>query len=264
MTRRSSRVSASAPPVSSQVREIAANLDPNRLGYSAEADRGAPIVGPDGMVESGNGRLLALRQVYASNPRAAEAYRSWLAQQGVDVSQYRNPLLVRQRTTPFDTEQRRNFTVAANQAATLAMSASERALADARDISADMLPLIHNADDLGSAANRSFMRRFVQGLPQSEQGTMVDAKGALSAEGLTRVRNAILAKAYGDAATLARIAESTNDEIKSISNALVAAAPQWARMRAEIDAGRVRPDTDATPQVVGCGGAHCRSSLKGG
>jgi hypothetical protein len=46
----------------------------------------------------------------------------------VDVSQYRHPVLVRQRVTPMGPDQRRNFTRAANQAATLAMSAPERAL----------------------------------------------------------------------------------------------------------------------------------------
>jgi ddrB-like ParB superfamily domain len=65
------------------------------------------------MVESGNGRVLALRQVYSSNPGAAQAYRDWLSRQGVDVSRYQNPILVRQRTTPMTMDQRRAFTVAA-------------------------------------------------------------------------------------------------------------------------------------------------------
>ena len=233
-----------------QVRDIATNLDPARLGYSAEADRGAPIVGPDGMVESGNGRVLALRSVYDQGGEAALAYRSWLARQGVDVSAYRNPVLVRQRTTPLTRDQRQAFTVGANQAATLSMSAPERALADARLLDADAISLIHNPDDLGSAGNRAFVRRFVAQLPQGEQGMMADAKGALSADGLARVRNAVLAKAYGDAGLLSRIAESTNDEVRSISSALTAAAPQWARLRAEIEAGRVRPDMDATSHLL--------------
>lgn len=233
-----------------QVRDIATNLDPERLGYSSEADRGAPIVGPDSMVESGNGRVLALRSVYERGGDQAQAYRDWVAKQGVDVSGFREPVLVRERTTELSPEERRDFTVASNQAATLAMSAPERALADAGHVDADSLALIHNADDLAAAVNRPFMRRFVASLPQAEQGSFVDAQGRLSAEGLARVRNAILAKAYGDAATLSRIAESTNDEVKSISNALVAAAPQWARLRAEIQAGNVRPDMDVTPQLL--------------
>jgi hypothetical protein len=231
-----------------QVRDIATNLDPERLGYSAEADRGAPIIGPDGMVESGNGRVLALRHVYDQNAPQAQTYRDWLSRQGVDVSKFRNPILVRQRTTPFTPEQRRAFTVAANQPTTLAMSASERAMADARLIDANSLNLIVNSDDL--SRNHDFVHRFVGQLPQTEQGAMTDARGALSSEGAARVRNAVLAKAYGDAGVLTRIAESTNDEIKSISNALVAAAPRWAKMRAGIEAGSVRRDVDATPDLI--------------
>jgi predicted kinase len=231
-----------------QVRDIATNLDPERLGYSAEADRGAPIIGPDGMVESGNGRVLALRRVYERGGSQAQAYRDWLSRQGVDVSKFRNPILVRQRTTPFTPEQRRAFTVAANQPTTLSMSASELAMADARLIDAGSLNLIVNPDDL--SRNRDFVRRFIGQLPQTEQGAMADTRGALSSEGATRIRNAVLAKAYGDAGVLTRIAESTNDEIKSISNALVGAAPRWAKMRAGVESGTVRRDVDLTPDLI--------------
>jgi hypothetical protein len=47
-----------------QVRDIARNLEPERLGSSPEADRGAPIVSGKNEVESGNGRVMALRKVY--------------------------------------------------------------------------------------------------------------------------------------------------------------------------------------------------------
>ena len=233
-----------------QVRDIATNLDPERLGYSAEADRGAPIVGPDGMVESGNGRVMALRNVYEQGGKRADAYRAWLTRQGVDISGFRNPVLVRQRTTPLQPAERQAFSLAANQAATLSFSAPERALADAHLIDDRTLGLLRNPDDIGAAANRDFVRRFVASLPQGEQGAMADARGALSAEGLTRVRNAILAKAYGDADLLARISESTSDDIRSISNALVAVAPHWARLSSAIQEGRIRPGIDATAELL--------------
>jgi N12 class adenine-specific DNA methylase len=231
-----------------QVRDIASNLDPERLGYSAEADRGAPIVGPDGMVESGNGRVLALRNVYGEGGAKVQEYREWLARQGVDVSQYRNPVLVRQRITPMSPQERQAFTAGANQASTLAMSATERARGDAKLIDDKTLNLLHNPNDIG--ANRDFVRRFVQELPQAEQGALMDASGQLSAEGATRLRNAVFAKAYGDVGVIARIAESTDDEIRSISNALATVAPKWARLRADVEAGRVRPDMDATPDLM--------------
>lgn len=237
-----------------QVREITARLDPERLGFSAEADRGAPIVGDDGMVESGNGRVMAIRQAYAEGGTAANGYRAWLADQGVDVGRYQEPVLVRQRTTPLDQGQRQAFAIAANRPATLALSAPERAMADARSISPDMLELIRNPDDLGAVANRDFVRSFVEKLPQAEQGMIATAEGGLSAEGLARVRNAVLARAYGDtsdgAALLSRIAEATHDEVRSISNALVSAAPLWAKLRADIEAGRVLPHVDLTAELL--------------
>jgi hypothetical protein len=81
-----------------------------------------------------------------------------------DVSAYKRPILVRQRTTPLTPEQRQAFTVAANQPTTLAMSA-----------------LLINPDDLSK--NHDFICNFVAQLPPTERGAMVDAKGQLSSEG---------------------------------------------------------------------------------
>lgn len=233
-----------------QIREMSARLDPERLGVSAEADRGAPIVGSDGMVESGNGRVMAIRQAYQSGGETAQRYRDWVSSQGVDVSGFKEPVIVRQRLTDMTPEQRQSFTVEANQSATLSMSAGERALADARALRVDTLDMIRNADDLGAVANRDFMKAFVQSLPQSEQGMMSTAAGGLSSEGMTRVRNAVLARAYGNDAVLARIAEATSDDVKSISNALVSSAPEWAKFRADVESGSVRADMDLTPELL--------------
>lgn len=48
-------------PTRNQVNAIAAGLQPERLGPSSEADFETPIVGPDNVVESGNGRTMAIR-----------------------------------------------------------------------------------------------------------------------------------------------------------------------------------------------------------
>ena len=232
-----------------QIREIATNLDPERLGYSAEADRGAPIVGPDRMVESGNGRVQALRVLYRANPAKAKLYKDWLKSQGVDVAKYKEPVLVRQRVTALDHEGRKAFTVAANQAATLSMSAPERAIADADNITPHMLDLIRDGD-LGSLENRGFVRALIGTLPASERGNLASTEGGLSAEGLARVKNAVLAKAYGDPDIVSRVTESTDDDVKSISNALVAAAPAWAKLRSDIEVGAVPKEFDFTKPLV--------------
>lgn len=246
-----------------QVNDIAGNLNPSRLGVSSEADRGAPIIGPDGMVESGNGRTLALRRAYAQNGPQAKAYREWLESQGVDVSKFKEPILVRERTTEMTPAERQAFTVGSNQSATLSLSAPERALADARSITADSLDSIRNPGDLGAVENRDFVRQFISKLPQTEQGAMVTASGDLSAEGLARVRNAVLAKAYGDTPILSRVAESTKDDIRSISNALTAAAPEWAALKAAVERGQVPAELDITKELLDAVGRTAKIRAKG-
>jgi hypothetical protein len=233
-----------------QINDISKNLNPERLGRSSEADRGAPIVGPDGMVESGNGRVLAVRKAYEEGGPAADRYRAWLQSQGADIAGMKNPVLVRERATPMSDAERKAFTVAANQSSTLSLSAPERALADARTLAPDTLSLIRNPADLGAVDNRDFVRAFMQGVPASERGALMTASGDLSSEGLTRIRNAVLGKAYGDTPILSRIAESTSDDVKSISNALTAAAPEWARLRAGVASRAVPAELDATPHLL--------------
>lgn len=233
-----------------QVQDMAKNITPQRLGVSTEADRGAPIIGPDGMTESGNGRVLALREAYAANGPQAAKYRAWLESQGVDVSAYREPILVRERATPMNPQERQAFTVAANQSSTLSLSGAERALADSRALSPETLGLIRNAGDIGAVENRDFIRQFMQSVPATERASLMTAAGDLSSEGLTRVRNAVMAKAYGNSSILARAAESTKDEIKAVSNGLQSAAPEWAQLRAAAAAGQVPKSLDATVHLL--------------
>lgn len=233
-----------------QILEIAGRLEPERLGQSSEADRGAPIVGPDRLVESGNGRVAAIREAYARGGEVAARYRAFLTDLGIDVTGYSEPVLVRQRMTDLDPAARQDFTIAANRSAILAMSASERALADARNLSTDLLAMIRNPADLSAAANVDFVRAFVSTLPSSEVGSLTRPDGTVSAEGLARVRNAVLAAAYGDPDVIARVTETTDDEIRSISSALTIAAPGWAAFRRDVAEGRVPAALDVTDQLM--------------
>ncbi|MBN8532459.1 MAG: hypothetical protein J0L51_00080 [Rhizobiales bacterium] len=233
-----------------QVLEMAQKLDPERLGRSSEADRGAPIVGPDGVVESGNGRIMAVRRAYELGGEAAGRYRDWITSQGLDVSGFKAPVLVRERLTPLDPIARRDFAYDANIGTTQRLSSTETALADANRITPDMMALLRDSADLASVGNLGFVRAFIARFPTTEIGALTTAEGRLSAEGLRRVRAAVLGRAYGDAELIARITESADDTIRSVSNALQQIAPDWARMRAEIDAGIVDPRMDLTPQLM--------------
>lgn len=236
-----------------QVAGIVQKIDPARLGLSADAATGAPIVGADGLVESGNARTIALKRIYTANGAKADTYRAFLrdnaAQFGITPEQVdgmAQPVLVRVRDTAVN---RAEFARQANAPTVAAMSPSEQARSDARRV--DSLEDLHpdESGDFSGAASRPFVRRFMAKLPQTEQAGMLDAAGNLSAAGYARVRNAVLAKAYGDSPVLQRMVESMDDNLRNVSRALTIAAPRIAQMRADVEAG-ARHAADITPDVM--------------
>ena len=64
------------------------------------------------------------------------------------------------------------------------------------------------------------------------------------------MQGAIPAAAYDDTRALAVMLDSTDDNIKAISNAMLAAAPAFAKLKAEISAGRVSSEFDITDNVT--------------
>lgn len=236
-----------------QVDEIAAGLEPERLGQSPEAGSGAPIIGPDEVVESGNGRVLALRRVYGDPARAEqrEAYRAWLEAQGFDVSGVQQPVLIARRTSALSPDERRAFVQEANSAQALTMSAAEQARAD-RDLVGRILPL-YQGGDIAVAGNADFVRAFMQGLPQTERGRLMTAKGGLSAEGARRIRGAVIARAYGDemGPLIDRILDSDADGMRAIAGALRDVSGPWAAMRAAAVRGEIAEGMDITADLIG-------------
>ena len=240
-----------------QIARMVQRLQPERLAHSADAATGAPIVGADGLVESGNARSIALKRVYAGQGPQAAAYKDFLQAHAAEfglmpeqVAGMQKPVLVRVRDTPVN---RAEFARQANEPTVAMMSPAEQARADAaRMDSMDGLEPDESGDFSG-AASRGFVRRFMARLPVSEQAAMVDADGRLSSAGYARVRNAVLAKAWGagegGSDALARMTESLDDNTRSISRALMMAAPETARMREAIAAG-ARHDADIAGDVA--------------
>jgi len=233
-----------------QVQSIAGNLQPERLGASASAADGAPIVGPDGVVESGNARVLGLARAYRQNGPAAQSYRDFLHSQGYDTSGMSAPVLVRRRVTDLSPEDRIRFTQEANAPPGLAMSATERAAVDAQRLPADVLDL-YRSGAVGSTENRDFVRAFMRAVPEKgEEGAFATPDGALSVEGTQRIRNALLHKAYGDANLVGALAETGDENIRAFGNALSDAAGDVARLRSQVAAGRVRPEMDISGPLL--------------
>ena len=135
---------------------------------------------------------------------------------------------------------------------TTGSSTAERALADAKYITATMLELIDDATNLNGVRNLAFRRALVAAIPFSErQGlTITELEPSLSEAGLARTTIAILARVYGDADLMANISRSADDEVKSIRDGLLIAAPRWAKFRAAVEAGDIREEFDLTPELI--------------
>lgn len=236
-----------------QVGEIMRHLDPERLGRHTDADRGAPVVGPDGFVESGNGRTMAIRRAYAENPQAAARYRRMVENEaaliGKDVSKMKQPVFIRRRLTDLSEAERLEFVQAANRSSSLLYSAAEHAALDADRLSADILDL-YEGGDLRSVKNAEFVRRFRSAAVSNEEAAgFQTSDGRLSRAGEERIQAALFAKAYGDRELASLLFEDENN-IKSIGRGMLEGAADFARLKEDIKAGRVGAEYDITPDIV--------------
>jgi hypothetical protein len=240
-----------------QIADMAARLDPEQLMPSPNAATGTPIIGPDMMVESGNGRVAAIGRAYELHPDRAAAYRARIEAAGFEIPEgVERPVLVARRTTALDDAGRERFAIEAQDAGVARMTPTEIARTSARAMTADRLARFRPEAALGDAENRDFLQSILSALPASERNALFDPSGALNAEGRRRLSGAFFARAWDDGGPLGReivgrFAELEDPgELKSLIDALEEAAPAWATLRAEIEAGSVRPEFDITPHVL--------------
>jgi len=235
-----------------QINEISGNLNPELLGDSPKASDGRPLVVPvehNGetkyAVVSGNGRTEAIR---SASGDAAKSYDEFVQSKGGKAGDIYAGVL-----DPSKINDLPEFAREANESSTAKMSATEQARADAKDLD---LSNFTPSDDgsIHTGANREFIRNFVGKLPASERGGMMLPDGTLSQEGINRVRNAVFANAYGDSETglavIQRMAESTDNNVKRITNALLQNAPGFADLKAGIDSGSRHPHLDITGDIT--------------
>ncbi len=212
-----------------QIENMANDLRPELLGESYKLSDGAPIIGPDSVVESGNGRTLAIGKAYETG-KAAEYQKfveQYAAERGWDITGINNPVLVRTRLTETD---RAQFARLANESDVAQFSASERALTDADRLPDASLLKINNDGTFNLDGSMDYVRGFVDQLPKSERASAVTADGRLSQEGKRRIESAIVQRAYGDSSLVARLSENLDDDSKTVLNAMLRAAPQLAQL----------------------------------
>jgi len=237
-----------------QVQKIERDLIPERLGENVMASEGAPIVDFAGIVESGNARIIALQRLYKSGN--AETYKQFLIENadkfGLDVEAIRgmeSPIMVRRRITDVDV---RKFIEEANVPTTAVLSATEQAMSDSKKLTTSLLGKFvpNEAGNINTPANRDFRRGFFKNvIGETELGRYIDKRGNVSQEGLNRIRNAIFAKAYGEVSAIERLAESSDNNIRNITNAMLYIAPNISILSQQIKEG-ARYDFDISKDMA--------------
>lgn len=237
-----------------QVQGIANAPDYRRLADSPVMDVGAPTLSHDGLIVGGNGRFEGLSRAYdqGSATQYLANLKADAQAKGIDpakIDGMKKPVLVRRITQPFDV---RKLAIASNSGTGLQYSGMELAKIDAERMqNLEHLEITDSGDIALTGSNLPNIRNALSGYSAEELGALVDKDGRLSQEGIRRIRGAMLYSAYGSNSTLERLVESTDNDLRNISGALVKAAPAAAKARADIKAGRLPKELDISEQLVG-------------
>lgn len=223
-----------------QVEDMANKLNPSALGASSNANMGAPVINSQGVVLNGNGRTMALKSVYKGKPKQIKAYKDFLKQNakslGIDpatIDSIKNPVLVRQVADDAPVQDIINSKAGGSQ-----MSAGETAKKDADRIKQSTLQLASDSSDLTQESNRKFVNAVLKDVASPEElNTLYTKTGKISQAGITRVKNAVFAKAYGDDFLLTKMSESTDNNIRNVMNSMLAVAPKVAMLNDGMEKG---------------------------
>lgn len=222
------------------VTETVGRFQPALATQGAGVGEGAPVIAPDGVVESGNGRAALLQAVYA-NPEQAQAYRDYLAQNAAQfgltadqVGQMNKPVLVRVRTTPMNFEQRRSFAGEANRPSTARYSPAETARNDAGNLSDADLAMFAPSEsgNVLAASNQGFLNAFLAKMPAAERAELTTSDGKPTKQLADRVQAAMFAKAYDNEQLTQLAAEEADPDVKTVLASLMRAAPTFAQAKA--------------------------------
>ncbi len=218
-----------------QVKKIAAGLEPSPLLEDLRTlNLGPPIVGPDLVVEGGNGRTMAIIQAATDHPEKYQAYRSALEARArryglrtAAIHEMTLPILVRERLT--DVADRAEFARETNRSPGISSSMIEQADVDASRISLRMLESLEFGendsigDALRAARNAGFVTRFLGTLTDEERAELIDSRGSTNTFGILRITVAIFLRAFPgeEGLRLAELAfESADEEIRNVVNAV--------------------------------------------
>lgn len=246
-----------------QIASIVRNFAPERVAKTEIATEGAPIVTKEGFVAVGNGRAMAIRQVY-NNEATAQTYKDYLSAKGFDLSGFDKPVLVRRLTMDMNTEQLRALVDDANTAGTMQYSDSENALRDAAKMSGNLIDLLDIDADIDSAANKRFLTGFFsEVVPTAERNAYLDKDDKITRKGVERVENALVAKLLPDARFLSVLVENPDNNIRKVTKSLAKAVPAIIGFENDIAAGRIDAQYSIASDVAGAVEVLKRAKDKG-
>jgi len=221
----------------SQVRKIAAGLDPEKLLLDTKAiDTGSPIVNAQNYVLCGNGRVMALILAASEHPGNVAKYKLALrdiapkyALSTETIGKMKLPVLVRVLLTKTNEQA---FAEECNARPTIEASAIEKARTDAEKITAGMLNGLDILEGepieeaLRSGRNKAFVTAFLSKLPENEQALLIDARGQLNSDGVRRMGMAIFVATFkGDVGLklAAQFFEALDTNVKNAFNGILRA-----------------------------------------
>lgn len=247
------------PQMRGQVEKMTKGMKPELLAESQFVNEGAPVVNNSGVVLNGNGRVMAIQKAYKgltdAHKKSAEAYKDYLVSIAPSlgiapekVQSMDHPVLVRQAADDADTNAIINSTEGGAK-----LGGAEQAKADADRLKLSTLEQFvdNGTGEFMNPSNREFRRTAAKDIFSDAEGNSVfNAKGELSPIGALRIRNAIFAKAYKDDYLLTQLSEATDNNSKNIMNAMIAAAPEVAKVNEGIKEGNLYPDYDISDVIT--------------
>lgn len=247
------------PQMRGQVEKMTKGMKPELLAESQFVNEGAPVVNNSGVVLNGNGRVMAVQKAYKgltdAHKKSAKAYKDYLVSIAPSlgiapekVQSIDHPVLVRQAADDADTSAIINSTEGGAK-----LGGAEQAKADADRLKLSTLEQFvdNGTGEFMNPSNREFRRAAASDVFSDAEGNSVfNEKGDLSPTGQFRIRNAIFAKAYNDNYLLTQLSEATDNNSKNIMNAMIAAAPEVAKVNEGIKNGTLYPDYDISDVIT--------------
>lgn len=247
------------PQMRGQVEKMTKGMKPELLAESQFVNEGAPVVNNSGVVLNGNGRVMAIQKAYKgltdAHKKSAKAYKDYLVSIAPSlgiapekVQSMDHPVLVRQAADNADANAIINSTEGGAK-----LGGAEQAKADADRLKLSTLEQFvdNGTGEFMNPSNREFRRAAASDVFSDAEGNSVfNEKGDLSPTGQFRIRNAIFAKAYDDNYLLTQLSEATDNNSKNIMNAMIAAAPEVAKVNEGIKNGTLYPDYDISDVIM--------------